>query len=164
MFNKILLTRIMKFINHNKLICENQIGFQEKSRTTDHIFTIKTIVDTYKINKKKVFAAFIDLRKDFDTIWREGLFYKLCKNDFPPKIFKIIHSMYQDPCCRIKFKQGLSRNFVSKCGVKQGVVLNRILFNLYINDLVSNLNKTQTDLFVIWDISINSLLYTDDIR
>ena len=71
--------------------------------------------------------------------------------------------MYQDPSCRIKFKNGLSKSFTSRCGVKQGDVLSPILFNLYINDLVKNLNETQTDPVVMGDISINSLLYADDI-
>ena len=163
LFNKIILARVIKFINNNNLISENQIGFKEKSRTTDHIFTIKSIVDTYKTKKMKVFAAFIDLRKAFDTVWREGLFYKLCKNKFPTQIFNIIHSMYKDPYCRIKFKQGLGRKFISRCGVKQGDVLSPILFNLYINDLVANLNESNNDPVILGDLTINSLLYADDI-
>ena len=71
--------------------------------------------------------------------------------------------MYQDPGCRIKFKNGLSKRFTSKCGVKQGDVISPILFNLYINELVANLNETQTDPVIMGDISINSLLYADDI-
>ena len=153
----------MRFINDNQLIHKNQIGFKEKSRTTDHIFTLKAIAETYKSNNKKVFATFVDLRGAFDTVWREGLFYKLWENKFPPRILKIILSMYQDPSCRIKFKQGLSRKFVSKCGVKQGDVLSPILFNLYINDLISNLNQGQVSPVTIGDVSINSLLYADDI-
>ena len=79
LFNKILLSRIMKFIKQNNLICENQIGFKEKARTTDHIFTLKSIVDTYKNNKKKVFAAFIDLKKAFNIVWREVCFTSCMK-------------------------------------------------------------------------------------
>ena len=71
--------------------------------------------------------------------------------------------MYQDPCCRIKFKQGLSRSFVSKCGVKQGDVLSPILFNLYINDLALKLNETQINPVELGDTSIASLFYADDI-
>ena len=163
LFNKVLLARIMKFINSNNLICENQIGFKEKARTTDHIFTLKSIIETYKSNKKKVFAAFIDLRKAFDTVWREGLFYKLCNYNLPVKFFKIIHSMYQDPSCRLKFKHGLSKNFISKCKVKQGDVLSPILFNLYINDLISDLNEAQTEPVTIGEVCVNSLFYADDI-
>jgi hypothetical protein len=46
-----------------------KLDFKTKNRTADHLFSLKTIIDQYKIKKKKVFAAFIDLRKTFDTIW-----------------------------------------------------------------------------------------------
>jgi hypothetical protein len=77
----------------------------------------------YNTKKNKVFAAFIDLRKAFDTVWREGLFYLLLKYNFPSKIFKMIYSMYQDTHCRIQFQNGISPEFLSTCGVKQGGVL-----------------------------------------
>ena len=76
------------------LISENQIGLKAKNRTADHLFSLKTIIDQYKIKKKKVCAAFIDLRKTFDTIWRVGLFYKFLKSHMPKKLFNIILSMY----------------------------------------------------------------------
>lgn len=38
-----------------------------------------------------------------------------------------------------------------------------ILFNLYINDLVKELNNANTEPVVIGDIYLNSLLYADDI-
>jgi hypothetical protein len=103
------------------LISENQIGFKAKNRTADHLLSLKTIIDQYKIKKKKVFAAFIDLRKAFDTIWRVGLFYKLLKSHMPKKLFNIILSMYANTITRIKFSNGLSAAFTSECGVKQGM-------------------------------------------
>jgi hypothetical protein len=41
---------------------------------SDYIFSLKSLVDHYKAKQKKAFAAFIDLRKAFDTVWREGLY------------------------------------------------------------------------------------------
>ena len=79
------------------LISENHIGFKAKNRTADHLFSLKTIIDQYKIKKKKVFAAFIDLRKAFDTIWRVGLFYKLLKSHICQKNYLIIYY----PCMQI---------------------------------------------------------------
>jgi hypothetical protein len=52
------------------------------------------MIEIYESQKKKVFAAFIDLRKAFDTVWHKGLFYVLLKHNFPHKIFKMIHSIF----------------------------------------------------------------------
>ena len=43
-------------------------GFKEGSRTSDHIFTLKSIIEHYKVNTKTVFTSFIDLRKMFDGV------------------------------------------------------------------------------------------------
>jgi hypothetical protein len=131
-------------MNNKNLISKNQIGFKEKSRTADHIFTLKTIMDQYKQKSKKVFIAFVDLKKAFDTIWRLALFYKLLKDNIPHRIFNIIHSMYTDTICRIKFSNGLSAPFSSERGVKHGDVLfflKPLLFNYFITILVDDLNK-----------------------
>ena len=163
LFNRVIHGRILSFINEKSLLSENQIGFKEGSRTADHIFTLKSIVDDYKRKNKKVFAAFIDLRKAFDTIWRFGLFYKLLNLKFPDKILKLIISMYENTSTRIKFLEGLSESFISECGVKQGDILSPTLFNIFIDDLVSDLNTNKCDPVHINDLSINCLLYADDI-
>ena len=163
LFNKIIFNRLMKFINTNNLICKNQIGFKERSRTADHIFTLKSIVDNFKTKHKKVFAAFIDLRKAFDTVWRIGLFYKLLKNNIPNYISKILISMYTNTTCRIKFENGLSSTFLSERGVKQGDVMSPLLFNFFIDSLVKHLNCPNMDPVVMDNKSLNIMLYADDI-
>jgi hypothetical protein len=163
LFNKVIYKCLLTFMNNKNLISKNQIGFKEKSRTADHIFTLKTIIDQYKQKSKKVCTAFIDLRKAFDTIWRLALFYKLLKHNIPDRIFNIIHSMYTDTICRITFSNGLSAPFSSERGVKQGDVLSHLLCHYFINNLVDDLNKDNTDPVVIGDTSVNILLYADDI-
>lgn len=88
LFNRIIHTRLLEFVKSMSLISENQIGFKENCRTSDHLFSIKTIIDHYK--SKKVYAAFIDLRKAFDTVWRESLFYKLLNSNISQKLFNIL--------------------------------------------------------------------------
>lgn len=163
LFNKILCRRIVKFMDNNNLISKNQIGFKEKNRPSDHILTLKSIVDSKKINRKKVFAAFIDLRKAFDTVWRTGLYYKILQEKFPPQISKILISMYTNTSYQIKFENGLGPRTLSERGVKQGDVLSPILFNFFINDIVNCLNQPNTDPVVIGNSSVNILLFADDI-
>ena len=56
---------------------------------TYHIFTFKSIIERYK-SHKKVYTAFIDLRKAFDTMWSEGVFYKMIMAGCPTKIFQLV--------------------------------------------------------------------------
>ena len=69
--------------------------------------------------------------------------------------------MYSDTTCRIKFSNGLSLPFLATRGVKQGDVLSPLLFNYYINDLVSDLDTESTDP-VIMDRLRNSTLTNEN--
>ena len=63
-----------------KKLSEYQIGFRPQCRNSDHIIVLKSIIDFMrKKTKKKVFACFIDFRKAFDSVWRDGLLFKLQK-------------------------------------------------------------------------------------
>jgi hypothetical protein len=49
-----------------------------------------------KRKKKKMYCAFIDFEKAFDTIWREGLWYKLLINNVNGKMLNVIQNIYKD--------------------------------------------------------------------
>jgi hypothetical protein len=54
-----------------------QKGFRKGMRTSDHIFTLKTLIDKYFKKNKYIFACFIDLKKAFDTVNRNALLHKI---------------------------------------------------------------------------------------
>ena len=71
LFNKILRNRLEKFFETNNIINKEQIGFMKKSRTSDHMFKLRTLIDKMKmkmIGKSKLFCCFVDFRKAFDTV------------------------------------------------------------------------------------------------
>ena len=72
LFNKVINARLLEYVDTKNLISYIQLGFKQNSRTSDHILTLKSIIDFQKSKKKKVFTAFIDLLKAFDTVWRDG--------------------------------------------------------------------------------------------
>jgi hypothetical protein len=90
LFTKILNNRLLNFVLENNIIVNNQIGFIPKHRTTDHILVLTTMIDTFKSQKKCLFLCFIDLKKAFDTVFREGLVYKLQKLNISSQFINII--------------------------------------------------------------------------
>ena len=49
----------------------------EEKITSNHIIVLKCIIEEAKKQRRPIFACFIDIKKAFDSIWRQGLFYEL---------------------------------------------------------------------------------------
>ena len=163
LFTKIMTNRLLTFLEENKIIKPNQIGFMPKNRTTDHILVLKTIIDSFKRSKKTLYLCFIDLQKAFDTIYHDGLIHKLQSLNFSNKFIKIIQAMYNDMTAKIKTSKGYTTEFPIKIGTKQGCNLSPLLFNLYLNDLPDILKSKTDDKIILDEMDINCLLYADDI-
>ena len=59
---------------------KTQFGFRENHRTSDSLFVLKTLINKYvHKNIRKLFVCFVDLQKAFDSVWRNGLLFKLVK-------------------------------------------------------------------------------------
>ena len=160
-FTSILNERLQKYLHVNDIINKYQIGFAKKSQTSDHMLVLKTIADKYKAVNKKIYFGFVDFKKAYDTVWRDGLLYKLLKNGINGKFYNVIESMYQTSECCVKVDQAVTEFFKNNIGVKQGEVLSPLLFNLYVNDLPSCLSDPESP--SLNGSQIDCLLYADDL-
>ena len=82
-----------------------------------------------------LYVAFIDYAKAFDTIWRDGLWFKLVKEGISGKFLNIVKNMYQKSKSCVLVNGEKSQFFSSFAGVRQGEILSPLLFAFYINDL-----------------------------
>ena len=105
----------------------------------------------------------MDFRKAYDMVWRDGLYFKLLHNRISPKFVRLLCDMYSRLQACIRFPNGISAPFPSLIGLKQGCNLSPSLFNIFVNDLISDLNKEETDAPKLNQLSINCLLYADDL-
>ena len=134
-FTLIMNTRLNDFLESNKITNKSQIGFRKNCRTADHLLVLKTLIDVYMLKRKPIFACFIDFRKAYDSVWREGLFFKLIINGCSKNFIRIMLSMYSSVNTSVKLREGITPFFKSYVGVKQGCNLSSTLFNLFINDI-----------------------------
>ena len=141
LFTSVLNNRLTKYIDNTGLLGEDQAGFRANYSTMDHVFTLKSIIDLYLSNKKKLYCAFVDYKKAFDLINRTALWLKLIENGINGKIITVIFNLYNKAKSCIKSNNTLSSYFECNTGVRQGENLSPLLFALFINDLESSLRK-----------------------
>ena len=70
--------------------------------------------------KQNTFISFIDMRKAFDNVNRQCLWYKLQTVGIGGSIFKAIQSLYNDVSYAVKVNGSLTSWFRVSKGVKQG--------------------------------------------
>ena len=165
LFSSILNQRLFKLAENKKLIHPSQIGFLKANRTSDHIFTLRALIEKYShYHKQKVYACFIDFRKAFDSVWHEGLFHRILSYGIGGKLYDLIKSLYSRSTCAIKLGTNKTDTFSYRRGVRQGCILSPLLFNLFVNELPLSLNQNGTDPFILPNGSkLNCLLYADDL-
>ena len=163
LFSMIILKRLTKFIEKNNLISRNQTGFMKGARTSDHIFLLQTIVEkVVKKNKGKLYAAFIDFKKAYDTVDRKKLFERLKAININGIFLQNIIAMYEKTSYNIKLNNGFLDPISSNLGLKQGCPLSPMLFNLYIDD-IKDIFDAQCDPITIQNENISHFLYADDL-
>ena len=176
LFTGLVNTRITQYFEENGIIGEEQAGFRSNYSTVDHMFTLKSIIDIYLHNGRRLYCAFVDYKKAFDTVCRSALWKKVLSSGIDGKIFKVIHNLYNKAKSCVKNNGELSDFFKCSVGVRQGENLSPILFAIYLNDLEktlgskcqgltainklarSNLSKKEIEMFM----KLHIMLYADD--
>ena len=167
LYSSVINNRLKCWIDKNNLTGEYQAGFKSGYATVDHIFTLLACVQKQFSNKsnRKLYVAFIDFQKAFDTVSRKLLWPILAKNKIHGKLLKCVKSMYRD--VRAKVRAGAKLTDFINCteGVKQGDVCSPLLFSLFINELALEIiQKGRHGIKLAPDIlELFVLLFADDI-
>ncbi len=168
LFTSVLNDRLNQYSEANCLLNETQAGFRQEYSTLDHMLLLKCIVDLFKWKKRKLFCLFVDYKKAFDMVWREGLWWKLVRDNVNGKLLKVIHSMYSNIKSCVMVNQEMSDTFMCNVGVRQGENLSPMLFAFYVNDLQEKLIEQNCNYLDFDNDLLNAylrilvLMYADD--
>ena len=154
--------RLEGWCDENDILKIEQIGFKKQTRPGDHLFVLKTLIDTYTNKNKKLYACFVDFKKAFDSVWRAGLIYKLIKYGMDLQYVNLIKCMYSETQQALKINNLMTRPFKTHRGVRQGCILSPRLFNLFINDIPDLFDGTCSPV-QLNNTKINCLMYADDL-
>jgi len=162
-FSTILNNRLNHCSEEHNLLADEQNGFRRDRSCLDHVYSLNTILRNRKRNGLSTFVGFVDMEKAFDRVDRNLLFYKLREKGIGGKLYNCIKSIYQDSKACVSLNGHLTPSFFTNFGVKQGDGLSPTLFNLYLNDLVSELKSRSRGVHLDDDMYLQCLLYADDI-
>ena len=110
LFEKILLSRIMAEINSRGLLRDEQFGFRPGFR----------LVEKFKRNsdeKRLTGAVFLDVAKAIDSVWIEGLLFKLTILEFPSYLAELITSYLHSRTFVAAFQAAISSCHLMRAGV-----------------------------------------------
>ena len=90
----------------------------------------------------KVFGCFLDVRKAFDTVWIDGLLYKLFTElGVGGRMWLAIKDLYTGVKAQVLYSGSLSRQFCVSQGTGQGRILASIMYKVYNNALLIALSN-----------------------
>ena len=136
-------------------------GLPKEHWLSYHFLYASRIIFYASENDSKVYVCFLDVKKAFDCVWHEGLFYKLYHSGINKVFCKLIINMYMDMSSCVRGRGFKSDWFQVRQGTRQGGVISPFLYLLFINELIYELEKAGLGFFV-YSISCGFPTVADD--
>ena len=107
----------------------------------------------------------MDFQKAFDSVWRDGLLYKLAKIGIGKYVYSTVKNMLYKTEIALKIDQKHSEYFEICRGVKQGdsTSISPTLFNIFIIDLSASFNTEECKPPELLNSRVGSLSFADDL-
>ena len=148
-FEKLTLIRLISFVNMYNILTDAQYGFRRGRNTTQAAIRLITFITKSYTEKKYGACFFLDLRKAFDIVDHTLLKSKLLHNGFRGPIYNYLASYIANRRQYVQVGNYKSEEQIITKGVPQGSMIGPLLFNIFINDIVTA-------------AGVDSVLFADD--
>jgi len=135
LYSLVLMNRLDAIAELEGYRARGQAGFRKGRGTPDNAFILQHLIEKRVLQRKPLYAAFIDFRKAYDCVHRPLLWECLKSLGVHGEFMAALIAMYDGSamCVRIDGKVGPA--FPSHKGVMQGDPLSPLLFGLFIDSL-----------------------------
>ena len=162
LFESIILEREKDWLHDTTVVDELQGAGQEHCSCL-HVSMMLQESIAHHVNKgQNVYIALLDIRKAFDTVWVEGLLYKLLKAGLNHKSLRLISQAYDNFKCSVIVDGRWNTWFTTERGVHQGAPLSMRIYQVFLNELLQQLKQNQHG-SIIYGIDTTCPSFADDI-
>jgi len=139
-----------------------QFGFKKGTSCRNSIHSVRKIIHYFNSRKTTVNLGVVDLKKAFDKVNIYGVLGVLLDKKLNFNIIKVLENWLTKNNTIVKWNNATSKMVELKAGVRQGGILSPLLFNIYVDNVLAVLEKSNYGCFVGFECQ-NSFMYADDL-
>ena len=148
-FERIVFKEVFNFILDRKKLTKYQAAYTPGSSTESQLLEIYSNITMAMDEKEIIRYVFCDCSKAFDRVWHKGLLHKMEAMGIRGTLLKWFKSYLSNRCQQVVVNGTKSATRDLQAGVPQGSILGPLLFIIYTNDIVDQVQS-------------NIRLYADD--
>jgi hypothetical protein len=133
---RVISTRLKALCEERGVFSNCQSGFRTGRSTYDHLFRLTEHCLNVIKGRDSTLAVFLDIQKAFDSVWHDGIRYRLHEIDVPTRILRWTSSFLTSRTMRATIKGTTSGSFTPAAGVPQGSVISPLLYIIYVRDMI----------------------------
>jgi len=162
LFGIIVNSRVMSYSEAVGAISDEQGGFRKHRGCPDQILIFREILGSRKERKLPTFTTFVDVRKAYDTVWREKAYVAMHDAGINGKLWRQLQKMHNGLTRRVMHPLGFTDPFDVLRGVAQGAVESPWVYSIFIDGLAQALKRAGHGIMVAGR-RVPLLMYADDI-
>ena len=145
LLESIIARKVYGILEKAKALPDHQSGFRSHRSTEDQLFRLAETVGRAMRHKKVTVATFLDFQGAFNSVWHDGLRYKMWKSSLgnAPGLVRWLSNFLRDRQFCVRVGMAMSSSKTAKTGVPQGSCLSPILFILFTSDMFSTRNHDE---------------------
>ena len=158
----IIIDREREWFTGHDIVDELQGAGQTGCSSLHTSLILREAID-YNVRKgESVYIALLDIQKAFDTVWINGLLYKMYELGVNMKTLRIIFECFENFKSAVLISGEYGRWFNPERGVHQGAPLSMYLYQIFMNDLLKQIKKCDYGLHMN-AINVSCPAYADDV-
>ena len=157
LFCRIINNRFVKHIT----LHEGQAGFVKGESCADNLYCVSEVLMQRHQQRTPTYALYLDVKKAFDTVWRDGLWYKLWHKGVQGKLWRLLQNMYAKTRSAVLVNGRPSAEFPVSQGTAQGCTLSPTLFDVFVDDLLESVQASGLGVEFAGSL-LAALMFADD--